>query len=78
MIKKKLKKAKKTKKGFRAPKSQTGQIGTKVTGLVNVPYVQTGVPESHAQDVCDALAQLILSDTYRGYTGVTAKGENHE
>lgn len=68
----------KTVKGRAAPKVQIRTNGTKVQGQVNIPYVQTGIPENHAVDVCEALAQLILSDVHRGYVGVTAKGDFNE
>ena len=57
-------------------KAKTRTLGTKVQGMVNVSYVQTGIPENHAVDVCEVLGHLLLSDAYRGYTVVTHKDEN--
>ena len=79
MAKKKLKTSKSTKMKSRrlpVPKPKTGTSGTKVKGQVSINYVQTAVPDKHAKDVCDVLAQLILSDAHRGYVGVTHKDEN--
>lgn len=84
MAKKKLKTSKSTPvkkgKGGRRPRAKNAapvvQIGTKCIGQVAVSYVQTAVPEKHAKDVADVLAQLILSDAHRGYVGVTHRDEN--
>lgn len=62
---KKKKKSAPVKKTIPKPTS----AGTKVTGAVNVQYVQYGVSDSMIIGTVEALAQVLTSEYYRQFCG---------
>jgi len=60
-------KSKKVTAPAKKKKENAPSKGTLVQGTIIVNYVQTQVPFKHSKDVCDALANIILSDFHRSF-----------